>query len=324
MSIRDRMAAQTANLRATAEIPAEEAKPADKPKTAPGMMAALSAAKLRIEELESKGASAELIVAAITPNPKQPRKIFNEAALEALAQSISEVGLLQPVVVRLNPHEPTQYQLVAGERRLRAHQRLGLEVIKAVVVEATDADLAVLALVENVSREDLTDYEVGKSLRSVEAEFPTRTRMAEAMGMSRSSLYRFFAYEKLPDFIIEDLDKQPGLLSGNATYALVGVLAKLGEPGIVAAKALWPQFLAGQVEQLKLPALIEALVVRRASSPLTAQRDSRKLYSGKEQVGSISKDARHFTVKIKSTALSEVHETQLRDLVTKFYKDIPV
>ena len=124
MNIRARMAEQTANLRAASEYPKEEVTASnqanDKPKTGPGMAAALAAANIKIQELEARGAQSMLPVSEIVPNPWQPRRIFNEAKLAELAESIREVGLLQPIVVR---RAESAYQIVAGERRWRAHKK---------------------------------------------------------------------------------------------------------------------------------------------------------------------------------------------------------
>ena len=117
MNIRARMAEQTANLRAASDIPKDETAASktanDKPKTGPGMAAALAAANIKIQELETRGAQSVLPVSEIVPNPWQPRRVFNEAKLSELAESIREVGLLQPIVVR---RAESTYQIVAGER----------------------------------------------------------------------------------------------------------------------------------------------------------------------------------------------------------------
>src|SRR5258707_2721627 len=164
-NIRDQMLAKTANLRSTAERTPDASRRANRTETAPGMAGALAAAQLRVQELESTGTTSQLPLAEIVPNPWQPRRVFNEAKLSELAESIREVGLMQPIVVR---RVESAYQIVAGERRWRAHKILGVEHIKTVVIECSDQDMIVLALVENMDRDDLTDYEVAISLRRSE------------------------------------------------------------------------------------------------------------------------------------------------------------
>ena len=162
-SLRDRMMSKTAEVRAAKDITLDpqQDKPAS-PRTAPGMAGALAAAQQRIVELEKAGAPSEAPVADIVPNPWQPRQLFNEAKLTQLAESIREAGLVQPIVVR---RAATGYQIVAGERRWRAHKMIGKDTIKVVIIEISDEEMAMLALVENVAREDLSDYEVARSIR---------------------------------------------------------------------------------------------------------------------------------------------------------------
>ena len=144
-NIRDQMLAKTASLRSTAERTPDASRRASRTETAPGMAGALAAAQLRVQELESTGTTSQVSVTEVVPNPWQPRRVFNEAKLAELAESIREVGLLQPIVVR---RVESGYQIVAGERRWRAHKLVGIEHIKAVVIECSDQDMAVMALVK--------------------------------------------------------------------------------------------------------------------------------------------------------------------------------
>ncbi len=334
MSLRDRVRSQTAGLRSTDQVAEAEIPAGDKPKTALGFNAALSETKLelsqanlslkaaneRIRELEAKGPAADLPVDRVSPNPWQPRLLFKPEPFAALVQSISEVGQEVPAVVRQDPSDGSRYQLVSGERRWRALKQLGKETIKAVVVVAGDEDMAVRALLENVVRDDLCDFEIARSVKATESAFPSRKRLAEALGQSRASLYRFFAYDKLPPFVLADLERQPSVLSANAAYALSTVLSRLPDTGERALRDLWPDLLAGRVQQTKLAELVESLATRREGQSGRAVKDSLRLFAGKEQVGSITKDSRNFALKIKATALTEAQEVQLRELVTNFFR----
>jgi ParB family chromosome partitioning protein len=274
-----------------------------------------------VQELESTGAASQLAVSDIVANPWQPRRVFNEAKLSELAESIREVGLMQPIVVRRSEEI---YQIVAGERRWRAHKMVGLDTIKAVVVECSDADMAVLALVENVSRDDLSDYEVAMSMRQTEKEFPDRKRMAEALGMSRSGLYQFLSFENLPDFIRKDLDIQPRLLGGTAAQAIVAAIKKHGDDGLNAAVELWPLVVKGDMDQGKVAAAIKALATRRTTTTNSAsERSIDKFFAGKEHAGSITKDISGITVKIKSGVLTDVQEMQIRELISQMFHAQP-
>ena len=194
----EKMLAKSAGVRSARDIPQAETEQPARPKTAVGMTAALQSAQLRIAELEARDSSM-IPVDSIRPNPWQPRRVFDLEEIRSLSESIAELGLIQPVVVRKSVSSgDTFYELIAGERRLRAHKLLGQAQIKAVVIEAPDEDMAVLALAENVNREDLADYEVSLAIKRAEKEFPNRKRMAEALGISRADLYRYFAFNNIP------------------------------------------------------------------------------------------------------------------------------
>lgn len=319
-NIRDQMLAKTANLRSTAERTPDSSRRANRTETAPGMAGALAAAQLRVQELESTGTTSQLPVTEIVPNPWQPRRVFNEAKLSELAESIREVGLMQPIVVR---RVESTYQIVAGERRWRAHKILGLEQIKTVVINCADQDMIVLALVENLDRDDLTDYEVAISLRRSESEFPSRKRLAEAVGLSRTGLYQFLAFDNLPEFMKKDLDLQPTLLGCNAAEEIVSALKKHGNEAESAARELWPDVVKGDLPQGKLAPAIVAMVTRRASGTAARERLIEKFFAGKDQAGSITKDVNNFTVKIKAAALTEAQEMRIRQLISELYKGEP-
>jgi ParB family transcriptional regulator, chromosome partitioning protein len=320
-NIREQLLAKTAGIKATDARKPDSARRATRTQTAPGMAGALAAAQLRVQELESNGAASELLVSELAPNPWQPRRVFNETKLTELAESIREVGLMQPIVVR---RADSGYQIIAGERRWRAHKMLGAELIRAVVIECTDQDMAVLALVENVSRDDLTDYEISVSIRRSEHEFPDRKRMAEALGMSRAGLYRYFAFESLPEFIRKSLDLKPTLLGGHAAQDVVAALKKHGEDGVRAAAELWPEVANGDLPQGKYAGAVAALAVKRHSTgEVTKGRSIEKFFSGREQAGNITKDVGSFTVKIKTTMMTEEQEKEIRGVINRLFSTQP-
>ncbi|SAK79412.1 parB-like partition protein [Caballeronia hypogeia] len=318
--LREQLLAKTAGIKATDERLPNAARRAARTETAPGMAGALAAAQLRVQELESSGTASELAVSEIVPNPWQPRRVFNEAKLSELAESIREVGLMQPVVVR---RFESGYQIVAGERRWRAHKLVGLNSIKAVVIESSDQDMAVLALVENVSRDDLTDYEISLSIRQTEMEFPNRTRLAEALGMSRQGLYRFLSYGTLPEFMRKDLDLQPALISATAANDISVVLKRHGDAAVEAAMDLWPQVVNGDLLQTKYAAAIAARVVKSNGMNGDGGRTIEKFFAGKAQAGNITKDSSGFTVKIKSGMLSDEHEKEIRQVIARLFSSRP-
>ncbi|WP_434716089.1 ParB/RepB/Spo0J family partition protein [Paraburkholderia sp. A3RO-2L] len=322
-SLREKMAQKTAELRGTADIPLEEATrdASDKPRTGTGLTAALAAKDAalaakdaRIQELEARGAAAELPVAEISPNPWQPRRVFNEEKLTELAESIREAGLIQPIVVR---QAVSGYQIVAGERRWRAHKMVGKETIKVVIVDLSDEDMAMLALVENVVRDGLTDYEISRAVRETEKEFPNRKRMAEALGISRMGLYRYLAFGDLPDFIVRDLEVQPSLLGATAAGLVAAVLKNHSGKAFEVAEELWRRVVAGELDQTKLAKAIKDAM--ESGPAVVKDRNIDKIFSANGQAGSITKDASGFTVKIKAGMLSNEQEAQIRALISQLF-----
>ncbi|WP_042272928.1 ParB/RepB/Spo0J family partition protein [Paraburkholderia heleia] len=319
-NMREQLLAKTAGIRKTSAIKEDEVKRSERTQTAPGLAGALAVAQLRVQELEAAGVTSALPVAEIAPNPWQPRRIFNEAKLSELAESIREVGQVQPIVVR---RVESGYQIVAGERRWRAHKVLGLDTIKAVVADCSDSDMAVLAMVENVSRDDLSDYEISLSIRRTEKEFPDRKRLAEALGLSRSGLFQFLSFDKLPAFILKDLEIQPRLLGANAAEAIVSAIRKFGEAGLAAAGELWPDVVSGDLEQGKIAAAIKLLATRGATSTTANERSIDKFFAGKEHAGSITKDVNGFAVKFKPGMITETLEAQIRALISQSFNQHP-
>lgn len=143
----------------------------------------------------------------IAPNPNQPRKYFEPQAMEELKNSILEYGLLQPITVcRANG----EYELISGERRFRAAQMAGLEAIPAVIVDANRNKSAILSLLENLQREDLSFFEVAESYKNLIREQGfTQTELATKVGKSQSSVANKIRLLKLPPLVkklIRDYD----------------------------------------------------------------------------------------------------------------------
>lgn len=259
-------------------------------------------------------------VELVDPNPWQPRTFFPDEEIDDLASSIAEVGLIQPIAIR---KAGARYELVAGERRLRAHKALGLAVVPAFLVEAGNDEVAVMALAENIDRQDLTDYEIGKAIRKAEAEFPSRKKMAEAIGVARQDFYRYLAFDSLPDFAKADLDENPRLLSRAAAEDIKQAMARLkDEKGIEPLfSELWDRLRSGSLEQTKFSDALDQSI-RQKSLPKT-ERSIRKLFVGRSQAGSITKDWRALTIKIKANALSEEDEAKITAFVESMFSVTP-
>lgn len=158
-------------------------------------------------------------IAAIKPLPGNPRKHFDEAALDELAASIAARGVIQPVIVR--PTGPGAYQLVAGERRWRAAQKARLHEIPALVRDLDQREVMALALIENLQREDLNPIEEARAYqRLAEDEGMTQAEIAKLVDKSRSHVANLQRLLGLPDEVL-DLVEQGALSMGHAR-ALIG------------------------------------------------------------------------------------------------------
>ncbi|MFP8966914.1 ParB/RepB/Spo0J family partition protein [Pokkaliibacter sp. CJK22405] len=160
-----------------------------------------------------------LPISSITPGMAQPRQVIEPEALEQLAASIRQQGIMQPVVVR--PMGSGQFELIAGERRWRASQLAGLEKIPALVREVTDYDALILALVENIQREDLNPLEQAKALaRLQENSQLTQQEVADIVGKSRSGVANLLRLLTLEDSVKVRLERGD-LEMGHARALLV-------------------------------------------------------------------------------------------------------
>jgi len=159
-----------------------------------------------------------LRVSEIEPNRNQPRRQFDQAALEELADSIREVGIIQPLIVRTIAGGG--YQIVAGERRWRASQMAGLQEIPAVIRELSDREVAELALIENLQREDLNAVEEAEGYRYLVIEYGmTQEQVAERVGKSRPAVSNAVRLLELPDQVLE-MVKNGSLSAGHARAIL--------------------------------------------------------------------------------------------------------
>ena len=162
----------------------------------------------------------ELPVERIAPNPYQPRRRVDDAALDELAASIRAHGVLQPVVVR--PTDDGRYQLVAGERRWRACQRAGIDTLPCVVRPVDDRQALGLALVENIQRRDLGALDEAQALKRLVDEFElTHQQAAELVGRSRASVSNLLRLLALPGALRQWLDE--GQLDMGHARALLGL-----------------------------------------------------------------------------------------------------
>ena len=171
--------------------------------------------------LPSHGEQRMIPVDRISPSPFNPRKSFPETELEELANSIREKGLVQPIVLRPVGAGGQHYEIVAGERRWRAAQRVSLHVVPAIVRALTDQEALELAIIENVQRSDLNAIEEAAGYRELVERFGyTQEELSQIIGKSRSHLANTMRLLKLPDGV-QSLVRDGQLTAGHAR-ALIG------------------------------------------------------------------------------------------------------
>ena len=164
-------------------------------------------------------AERQVPISEIRPNPRQPRRYFNEAKIVELSESIRNQGILQPLVVRKIPQG---YELILGERRFRAAQRAQLERVPVIVKEVSDAESLEMALVENIQREELTPIEEALAYRQLMEEFHlTQEQVALRVGKSRPVVTNLLRVLNLPEEIKESVDK--GTLTVGHARALLAL-----------------------------------------------------------------------------------------------------
>ncbi len=162
----------------------------------------------------------EIEVKNVRPNPYQPRVEYDPESLQELKNSISEKGVIQPVTVR---EKDTYYELIAGERRLRAVKELGYEKIPAFIMDVeSDNEMLELALIENIQREDLNPVDVARAYQRLTEELHlTQEEVAKKVGKNRTTVTNFLRLLKLPEEILESL--QAGIISMGHARALLGL-----------------------------------------------------------------------------------------------------
>lgn len=152
-----------------------------------------------MDDVPARGTSAinDIDLSLIVPNPDQPRSSFDESALEELASSIRELGIIQPLSLR--KMGMNQYQIIAGERRYRAAKMAGLTSVPAYIRIANDSELTEMALIENIQREDLNAIEIALTFKKLIDQYSlTQERLSERIGKKRTTIANFLRLLRLP------------------------------------------------------------------------------------------------------------------------------
>ncbi|SOH93261.1 chromosome partitioning protein, ParB family [Monaibacterium marinum] len=192
-----------------------------------GLGRGLSALLVDVDPAQSSGNQnvQHLPIDNISPNPDQPRRSFTEENLEELTRSIREKGVIQPLIVRVDPKNSERYQIVAGERRWRASQRAKLHELPVVIREFNDVEVLEVAIIENIQRSDLNAVEEARGYKQLMEKFGhTQEKLAEALGKSRSYIANLLRLLVLPDEILDML------VDGKLTAGHARTLVPLADP----------------------------------------------------------------------------------------------
>jgi ParB family chromosome partitioning protein len=229
----------------------------------------------------------EVGVDDVVPNPKQPRQVFDDEALEELTHSVREFGLLQPIVVR--EAADGRYELIMGERRLRASRAAGLETVPAIVRDTTDDAMLRDALLENIHRVQLNPLEEAAAYQQLLEEFgATHEELASRIGRSRSQVTNTIRLMKLP--VKVQTRVAAGVISAGHARALLGL------HDAAAQDALATRIVA---EGLSVRATEEAVAMAAAEEPASKRRTRRISAPGVEELGSRLSDMFETKVKIQ-------------------------
>jgi ParB family chromosome partitioning protein len=234
----------------------------------------------------------EVSVDDVVPNPKQPRQVFDDEALEELSHSIREFGLLQPIVVRENGRTDggsVSYELIMGERRLRAARAAGLDTVPAIVRDTTDDAMLRDALLENIHRVQLNPLEEAAAYQQLLEEFgATHEELASKIGRSRSQVTNTIRLMKLP--VKVQTRVAAGVISAGHARALLGLA------DAEAQDALATRIVA---EGMSVRATEEAVAMAAAEHPAARRRAGKISAPGVEELGTRLSDMFETKVKIQ-------------------------
>ena len=219
---------------------------------------------------EQNEGSISLPISQVEPGLNQPRKRFDQGALDDLAESIRVHGIIQPLTVRRLA--TGYYQIIAGERRWRAAKAAGLQEVPAVIIEADDRKVMELGLIENLQREDLNPAEEARGYRTLMEEYGlTQEQVAQQMGKSRPAITNTLRLLALPDQVMK-LVEEGSLSAGHAR-------AILGAPTAALQTEAAKKVVEGQLSVRQTEALIKALQKEKKEKPKEAAPDL-SLYLG--------------------------------------------
>ena len=226
-------------------------------------------ALLSMDDVKTEGSSSisEIELAKITVNPNQPRREFDQTALQELADSIAEIGIIQPITLRKLSDD--EYQIIAGERRYRASQKAGLKTIPAYIRTADDENMMEMALIENIQREDLNSIEIALAYQKlIDSYGLTQEKLSERVGKKRATIANYLRLLKLPAEI------QVGLKDKKIDMGHARALLPVEDPEV--QLALYEQILADGLSVRNVEEIVrggvDAAALEQARKEKPAQR----------------------------------------------------
>ena len=254
----------------------------------------------------------EIPISLIDPSPYQPRLRFDHEELVLLADSIKEGTLIDPISVR--EKADGRYELISGERRLRAHQFLDLKTIPAVVRLLDNRQSALLAIASNTVREDLSDFELGRCFKKSieEGHVKSVAELSKIIGLSRQQIDRCLDFMKLPDEVISKLEHTPNCFGANCAEFFAGYVKNGYSQAVTLAVNLIVD--EGFTEQKAMAWL------RNFAAPEIPKRKKNTknvpLFFGQKQVGNAYLDRR----KVIIDCHDSVKPTELLDMICNLFK----
>lgn len=269
------------------------------------------------ESPAERGAPAEIAVECIVPNPRQPRQTFDEQGLIALADSIRQHGLVQPVVVQKTG--PGRYELIAGERRLRAAKRCGLKTVPAIIRSYTPDEAAEIALIENLQRQDLDAIEEGMAYERLMKDFGlTQEQTAQKVGKSRSHVANMVRLLQLP------ADIKEWIAAGRLSMGRARPLLQLPSAKLQREAALY--IMKHELSARKAEALVRHLMTQAKPRPepdvhVAWLQDKLKMALGTDVAIQLGKGRKKGKIEISFS--SEAEFERLLSILTEEKEDTP-
>lgn len=262
-----------------------------RPRLGRGLAALIGDAGDEVAAIDRARGQRRVPVEFLRPNPRNPRKSFDESDLEDLASSIREKGIIQPILVRTMPGMADVYEIIAGERRWRAAQRAGLHDVPVILVEAGDREALELAIIENVQRTDLNPLEEAQGYERLIGEFSyAQADLGRIIGKSRSHVANTLRLLKLPESVKTHVLK--GELSAGHARALLSV----ADPEAAAKRVIEKGLNVRDVERMaQEESATPPLEIKSTGRPAAREKDpdTRALEKALEDVLGMSVEIRH-------------------------------